>query len=119
MGVLETIKAGAYGALGAFGASLIFWLFIIPIKEDAARKGYVVEARATAAEAKLLEAQRQITAGNIVISSYQEIAKNAKAAEAQTLADAELRNQQYEKVLRDAGRACTLNDADLDFLRQP
>jgi hypothetical protein len=83
---------------------------------EAARKGYVQEVRATAAEAKADELQRQVDAGAIVISSYQEIAKNARAAEQQTAADAEQRISDYEKLLQTAGRKCPLDQSDLDWL---
>jgi predicted ATPase with chaperone activity len=79
----------------------------------AAREGYVVEARATAAEAKAAELQRQVNAGQLVISSYQEIAKNDRTRDEQMAADTETRIRDYEKLLRAAGRRCDLNADDI------
>jgi translation initiation factor 2B subunit (eIF-2B alpha/beta/delta family) len=119
MTILETIKAAAYGALGAAGASLIFWLIIIPIKQREARQGYVIQARATAAEAKANELQRQVNAGQIVISSYQDIAKNAKAAEQKASDNAEQKIRDNETILRNTGRSWLLDQSDIDELLDP
>lgn len=113
MGVLEPIKAGLFAVAGAAIASAFYWLIIIPIERNNARRGYVVEARATAAEAKLLESQRQINAGQIVIASYQEIAKNDRARDAEAAASSEKRISDYEKLLQAAGRRCDLNADDI------
>ncbi|MBB3234458.1 hypothetical protein [Phyllobacterium endophyticum] len=80
---------------------------------DAARQGYVTEARATAAEAKTAELQRQVNAGQLVISSYQKIAKNDRARDEQIAADTETRIRDHEKLLRSAGRNCDLNADDI------
>jgi len=117
MNIIEIIKAAAYGALGVCAASLLFWLIIIPIKEHEARKGYVIEARATAAEAKAAELQRQLTAGQLVISSYQEIAKNDRARDEKVAADTETRIADYEKRLQTAGRSCLLDPDDIRMLQ--
>lgn len=85
----------------------------------AARQGYVVEARATAAEAKANELQRQVNAGQIVISSYQEIAKNAKAAEQKASDNAEQQIRDNETILRNTGRSWLLDQHDVDELLKP
>lgn len=82
----------------------------------AARAGYVLLAEKTAAEAKATELLRQVNAGQIVIASYQEIAKNAKAAEQTIADDAETRITEYEKRLEAAGRSCRLDQSDIDEL---
>lgn len=83
---------------------------------EAARKGYVQEARATAAEAKAAELQRQLDAGAIVISSYQEIAKNVRAAEEQAETEVETRIKENEKKLSDEGKDWRLDQSDIDFI---
>jgi uncharacterized protein YdbL (DUF1318 family) len=82
----------------------------------AAREGYVVEARATAAEAKAAELQRQVNAGQIVISSYQEIARNAKASEQKVSGHAEQQIRNNETILRNTGRSWLLDQSDIDFV---
>lgn len=119
MTILEGIKAALYAIAGAALAALFCWLVVIPLERNDARRGYVVEARATAAEAKSAELQRQVNAGQLVISSYQEIAKNDRARDAQTAADTDIRIKEYEKRLEAAGRSWHLDQSDVDELLKP
>lgn len=84
---------------------------------EAALVGYVLQSKADAAEAKLAEVQRQVSAGEIVIASYQEILKNARAKDAEE--DAQFANDrtEFEAKLLAAGRRCQLDDSDLFWLR--
>jgi hypothetical protein len=82
----------------------------------AARQSYVLLAEKTAAEAKANELQRQVNAGQIVISSYQEIAKNAKASEQAATDAAEIRIKDYETKLSANGKSCPLTGDDIDWM---
>lgn len=116
MNPITWIGNAVWGIAGGAAVALFFIVVIVPIKQHEARKGFVVEARATAAEAKAAELQRQVNAGQIVVDSYQEIAKTAKAAEQLAADTAEQRISEYETLLRNAGRSCGLSDDDIRML---
>lgn len=99
-----------------FGASL--WL----AAHDASTRrealvGYVLQSKADAAEAKLAEVQRQVSAGEIVIASYQEILKNARAKDVADDAKFAKERKDFEALLVAAGRSCNIDAGDLDWLR--
>lgn len=79
--------------------------------------GYVLQSKADAAEAKLAEVQRQVAAGEIVIASYQEILKNARAKDAEDDAKFAKERKDFENLLAAAGRSCNADQSDLDWLR--
>jgi hypothetical protein len=95
----------------------VMMVLVVPIERDAARDGYVKEARAVAAESSLAEVRRQVDAGATVIQSYQEIAKNQFTREQAQAEENERQIAEYERQLQDAGRSCALTPADIDFLR--
>ncbi len=103
-------------AMGAALAALVFWLVIIPLEVRQARQGMVLEVRATAAEAKAAELQRQVTAGAIVIEAYQVQLKNARAAEQAASDEVEKRISDYEALRKTSGRSCSIDQLDYDFL---
>lgn len=84
---------------------------------EAALVGYVLQSKADAAEAKLAEVQRQVAAGEIVIASYQEILKNARAKDAEDDAKFAKERKDFEALIVAAGRSCGLDQSDLDWLR--
>jgi hypothetical protein len=79
--------------------------------------GYVQQSKADAAEAKLAEVQRQVAAGQIVIASYQEILKNARAKDAEDDAKFAKERKDFEALLVAAGRSCNLDAGDLQWLQ--
>ncbi|TGT76699.1 MULTISPECIES: hypothetical protein [unclassified Mesorhizobium] len=79
--------------------------------------GYVLQSKADAAEAKLAEVQRQVAAGQIVIASYQEILKNARAKDAEDDAKFAKERKDFEALLVAAGRSCNLDAGDLQWLQ--
>jgi len=121
MTVLLLLLGGIGGALrlaaGVVAGICLAYLVIVPIERADARRGYVQEDRALAAEAKLTEVQRQVTAGEIVIASYQEILKNARAKDAADDAQFAQDRKDFEAKLAAAGRSCSLDAGDLDWLR--
>lgn len=118
-GLLDYIKIGL-GAVAGIALMLTYNALIHdPATRREARQGYVLEAQKTALEAKIAEQQRQISAGNLVIESYQEQLKNSRAAEAAHAEQTELEIAEYEARLKDTGRRCELNDADIEWLRKP
>lgn len=78
--------------------------------------GYVLQSKADAAEAKLAEVQRQVDAGQIVIASYQEILKNARAKDAADDAQLAKDRAEFEAKVAAAGRAWKLDQSDIDWL---
>lgn len=85
----------------------------------AARQGYVLEAERDAIAAELRERERQASAASMALEEHRR--RLAASQEAQrALADKlELEIAQHEKELDAAGRACRLDDADLDWLLKP
>lgn len=79
--------------------------------------GYVQQSKADAAEAKLAEVQRQVAAGQVVIASYQEILKNARAKDAEDDAKFAKERKDFEALLVAAGRSCNLDAGDLQWLQ--
>lgn len=79
--------------------------------------GYVQQSKLDASEAKLTEMQRQITAGEIVIASYQEILKNARAKDAEDDAKFAKERKDFEALIVAAGRSCGIDQSDLDWLQ--
>jgi hypothetical protein len=119
MTILTAIKAAAYAIAGAAIASVFFWLVIIPIERNDARRGYVAEARATAAEAKAAKIERERKADQIVIDAYQVQLKNARAAEVEKVEQHEQEIADYESKLSAAGRSCRIDGDDRDWLLKP
>lgn len=119
--LLYALLGGFSGALrlgaGIAGGIALAYVTIVPLERADARRGYVQEDRAIAAEAKLVEVQRQVDAGQIVIASYQEILKNARAKDAADDAQLALDRKDYEAKLAAAGRSCGLSDDDLLWLQ--
>lgn len=105
-------------AAGTAAGIALAYLTIVPLERADARRGYVQESRATAAEAKADELARQVAAGEIVAASYQEILKNRMAKEAADDEQFDKERAEFEAKLATAGRGCTLDPADLDFLRK-
>lgn len=79
--------------------------------------GYVLQSKVDAAEAKLTEVQRQVAAGQIVIASYQEILKNARAKDAADDEKFAKERKDFEALLVAAGRSCGLDAGDLEWLQ--
>lgn len=106
-----------FGGIGiAIGVGFSY-LVIVPLERADARAGYVQEDRALAAEAKSAELARQVEAGNIVVASYQEVLKNARAKDAVNDAELEKGRVEFEAKLKAAGRDCGLTADDLDWVQ--
>lgn len=81
-----------------------------------ARAGFVLQSELTAAKAELAERQRQADAAS---QAYTELQKRLAAQQQKDAADdaaTELEIAQYEKKLADAGRGCSLDDSDVQWL---
>ncbi len=119
MAILDAIKIGVGAVLGIIlmlGNNALF--HDRAVRKDALQ-GYVALSEKTALEAKLAEKDRQIKAGNLVVSSYQEQLRNARAAEAARAEEVEQEIADYETRINDAGRRCDLDADDIDWLRKP
>jgi hypothetical protein len=116
---LDYLKIGA-GLAAGIALMLGFNALIHdPMIEREARQGYVLEAQKTALEAQLAERDRQIKAGEYIITAYQQQLSNARAAETARAEQSEQEIAAYEKRLADEGRICRLDGADIDWLRKP
>lgn len=119
--ILYMLLGGIGGALrlaaGIAGGIALAYVTIVPLERADARRGYVQEDRAIAAEAKLDEVQRQVHAGEIVIASYQEILRNARAKDAADDAQLSKDRKAFEAKLAAAGRKCGLDQSDLDWVQ--
>lgn len=119
--ILYTLLGGLGGALRLAGGAVagigLAYLTIVPLERADARRGYVQEDRAIAAEAKLTEVQRQVDAGQIVIDSYQEILRNARAKDAADDEQFAKDKADFEAKLTAAGRKCPIGADDLFWLQ--
>ena len=119
--ILLALLGGVGGALrfaaGAAAGIGLAYITIVPLERADARRGYVQEDRAIAAEAKLAEVQRQVDAGQIVIASYQEILRNARAKDAADDEQLAKDRKDFEAKLAAAGRSCGIDQSDLDWLQ--
>lgn len=105
-------------AIGGFVTFAICYFLIIPLERSDARKGYVLLAEKTAAEAQAAELRRQI---NATAQSLEEHRRRLAAAEAEEQQKAEDREREilaYEVRLDQANRRCVLDRDDLEFLRR-
>lgn len=111
---------GVEAVLGALGAFALCWAvatwWVIPRAEDAARTGYVKEARALSAEKLVKELQRQAKASQVVIEAYQVQYKNAIARYEQQDLELEKAIEANEKQRDTQGRRAPLTIDDLKFL---
>ncbi|MER9870203.1 hypothetical protein NKJ35_24050 [Mesorhizobium sp. M0136] len=119
--IFYMLLGGVGGALrlaaGAAAGIALAYVTIVPLERADARKGYVQEDRAIAAEARLAEVQRQVHAGEIVIASYQEILKNARAKDAADDAQLAKDRKDFEAKLAAADRSCGIDSGDLEWLQ--
>lgn len=111
-----SLDAGIGAIAGAALAAATMYLVVVPIERADAKRGLVAEVRATAAEAKASELERQVNAGRIVIDAYQAQLKNVRAQQAVADAEEEQRNADYAKRLASEKRSCGITDADRKFL---
>jgi hypothetical protein len=99
-----------------FGATLWLAAHDASVRHEAL-VGYVLQSKLDASEAKLTEVQRQVSAGQIVIESYQEILRNARAKDAIDDAKFAKERKDFESLLVAAGRSCGIDQSDLDWLQ--
>lgn len=118
--ILYMLLGGVGGALrlaaGIASGIALAYVTIVPLERADARRGYVQEDRAIAAEARADELSRQVEGGKIVVASYQEILKNYRAKDAVDDAQFAKDRAAFEAKVKAAGRACGLDASDLDFL---
>lgn len=86
--------------------------------EGQAKKGLVPQFELAAARAERDELQRQLKASEFVTAAYQEQIRNVWATEAARTEKTEQEIADYERKLAEAGRACLLDDDDIEFLRR-
>jgi len=111
-------------AMGAFalaltGAALWDRWIDDPAVAAAARHGYVLETEKDATAAELAEVRRQLA---VVTELRDRFALDLSRSQAAAAAHAEKLESEiaaYETQLVAAGRACRLDRADIDWLRQP
>ncbi len=114
---LGRIVSGAALCLAIFlGARLWLAAHDASIRHEAL-VGYVLQSKVDAAEAKLTEVQRQVDAGQVVIASYQEILKNARAKDAADDEQLAKDRKDFEAKIAAAGRSCGIDQSDLDWLQ--
>lgn len=113
------LVAGAAFLLAIIGAALWDRWIDDPAVAAAARHGYVLEAEKDAAAAELAEVRRQLA---VVTELRDRFALDLSQVQAAAAAHAEKLESEiaaYETQLVAAGRACRLDRADIDWLRQP
>lgn len=125
-GFLDYLKIGA-GVAAGFVLAAVYYNGVPVLKdipyigtafEGQAKKGLVPEFQALALKAELDQLKSIKRANDLVIESYQEQLRNARAAEAARIEQTEQEIADYEKRLADAGRVCLLDRDDIEFLRK-
>jgi len=118
-----TLIGGLSGLLrlgiGACVAAVLMYVIVVPLERSDAVKGKVDEYRATSAEAKVTELERQLKGGQIVIDAYQVQLRNVRAKEEATANDLEQRILENEALRKAKGRSDGIDDADIKFLLDP
>lgn len=89
-----------------------------PAVAKAAQLVFVERAERQAAIASMAEARRQREAVDRANAGFSDTIKAREAAAESERTALEQEIADYEKRLTNAGRACLLDDADVDFLRQ-
>ncbi|MGO6707586.1 hypothetical protein [Rhizobium johnstonii] len=84
---------------------------------DAAREGYVLLAEKTAAEAQVVEMERQRNAAAQASEEHRKRLEASQAAEQSAKDTLEQEISAHEKALDAAGSNCRLTDADVRWLR--
>ncbi|WP_245494998.1 hypothetical protein [Rhizobium ruizarguesonis] len=84
---------------------------------DAAREGYVLLAEKTAAEAQVVEMERQRNAAAQASEEHRKRLEASQAAEQAAKDTLEQEISAHEKALDAAGNNCRLTDADVRWLR--
>ena len=110
---------GIFVAVATLGAAYLYNVTIDnPLVIRTARAGFVLQSKLDAANAELAERQRQ---ANAAAQSYTELQKRLAAQQQKNAADdaaMDAARADYERRLDEAGRRCTLNDEDIEWLRQ-
>ncbi|MPR62110.1 hypothetical protein D7027_09850 [Ochrobactrum intermedium] len=125
-GLLDYIKIGlgvvAGTALGSIYFNGVPVLKDLPtvgfLFEGQAKKGLVPQFELAAARAERDKLQRQLKVSEFVTSAYQEQLRNVWAADAARTEKTEREIADYERKLAEAGRACLLDNDDIEFLRR-
>lgn len=125
-GLLDYIKIGL-GVVAGIALGSIYFNGVPVLKdlpavgilfEGQAKKGLVPQFELAATRAERDELQRQLKASEFVTSAYQEQLRNVWAADAARTEKTELEIADYERKLAEAGRACLLDNDDIEFLRR-
>lgn len=115
--MLDYLKI-AIGVLAGLALYSIYDVAIgTPATERAAREGYALLAEKTTAEAQAAEMLRQRDAAAQALEEHRKRLASAQAAEAAARNKLETEISENEQTLDALGRACRLDDADVDFLR--
>ncbi|MBE0563598.1 MAG: hypothetical protein IH622_22660 [Ochrobactrum anthropi] len=125
-GLLDYIKIG----LGVVGGIVLgsFYFNGVPVLKNLPAVGFLFEGQAkkglapqfelAAARAERDELQRQLKASEFVTAAYQEQIRNVWVSEAARTEKIEQEIADYERKLAEAGRACLLDNDDIEFLRR-
>jgi hypothetical protein len=113
----------------AFGAGILiggasiglgghYWQkwFHDPAIRKEALKGYVAEAQLASVQAKLVELQRQKTAGEYAHAAFTRQVAADQAKDAAETVQLQQENDAYAAALRAQNRACPLDQHDIDQL---
>jgi hypothetical protein len=125
-GLLDYIKIGLGVVVGIVLGSIYF--NGVPILKDLPAVGFLFEGQVkkglvplfelAAARAERDELQRQLKVSEFVAAAYQEQIRNVWATESARTEKTEQEIADYERKLAEAGRACLLDDDDIEFLRR-
>jgi hypothetical protein len=117
IGGWRTVLSGALVAGSAlYGAHLYDQMIDDPAVVKAARAGFVLESERDALVARLAETERQRVAAEMAAGLLRAELDKQYEAEQAAADKLEQARKDYEQSLVDAGRACYLNDGDIQWL---
>jgi hypothetical protein len=116
------LRGAAFGAIAVgaalYGAHLYDVAIDDPAVVSAARAGFVVESERDALAARVAETERQRAAAEAAAGMLRNELDKQYDAEQAASDKLEQARKDYEQKLEDAGRACYLNDEDIQWLKQ-
>lgn len=115
-GLSGIIRMAAASVATAVLAYAVTYLIIVPLERADARRGYVVIAEKTAAEAEAAELRRQRNAASQSLDEYRKRLAVSEASEEQANARMEKENAENETALKNRGRSCFADADDVDFI---
>lgn len=118
-GFLDYLKLGAGLLAGLALFSLYDKLIDDPLVRREALSGYVLKSEKDSLAAQLAEERRRALAASQALEEHRKRLSASQRAEKEAAEKLESEISENERLLEESGRACRLDQRDLDFLMRP